>query len=75
VKPPTKEAKAWMLGVAWRALKFTSLFTRNEPSITKDTAKSSITLSYYNNNKVIEQTGIVFKPLAQSITEITQHLK
>ncbi|WP_231426490.1 NAD-dependent epimerase/dehydratase family protein [Pedobacter sp. Leaf250] len=75
VKPPVKEAKSWMLGLAWRALKFASLFTRNEPSITKDTAKSSVTLSYYNNNKVIEQTGIVFKPIAQSIQEITQHLK
>jgi len=75
VKPPTKEAKPWMLGLAWRALKLASVFTRNEPSITKDTAKSSITLSYYDNNKVIEQTGIVFKPLAQSIEEITQHLK
>ncbi|RZK37306.1 MAG: NAD-dependent epimerase/dehydratase family protein [Pedobacter sp.] len=75
VKPPTKEAKPWMLGIAWRALKFVSIFSSNEPSITKDTAKSSITLSYYNNNKVIEQTGIEFKPVEQSIREITQHLK
>lgn len=75
VKPPTKEAKSWMLGIAWRALKFASIFTGKEPSITKDTAKSSVTLSYYNNNKVIEQTGITFKPVAQSIKEITQYLK
>jgi len=75
VKPPTKEAKTWMLGLAWRALKFASIFTGKEPSITKDTAKSSVTLSYYNNNKVIEQTGIIFKPILQSIKEITQHLK
>lgn len=75
VKAPEKEAKPWMLGLAWRALKFVSVFTRNEPSITKDTAKSSVTLSYYNNKKVIDQTGITFKPLAQSIQEITQHLK
>jgi len=74
-EPPTKEAKPWMLGLAWRALKLASVFTGKEPSITKDTAKSSVTLSYYNNNKVIEQTGISFTPLAHSIKEITQFLK
>ncbi len=75
VKAPTKEARPWMLGVAWRAFKFASLFSGQEPSITKDTARSSITLSYYNNNKVIEQTGITFKPVRDCITEITQYLK
>ncbi|KLT64941.1 NAD-dependent epimerase/dehydratase family protein [Pedobacter sp. BMA] len=75
VEPPKKEAKGWMLGIAWRALKLVSVFTGSDPSITKDTAKSSVTFSYYNNNKVIEQTGIVFKPVLQSIKEITQYLK
>lgn len=75
VKAPTKEAKPWMLGLAWRALNLVSFFTGKQPSITKDTAKSSVTLSYYNNNKIIAETGITFKPLAQSIQEITQHLK
>ncbi|SER13295.1 SDR family NAD(P)-dependent oxidoreductase [Pedobacter rhizosphaerae] len=75
VKAPTKEAKPWMLGMAWRALKFFSIFTGKEPSITKDTAESSTTLSYYDNNKIIKQTGIVFKPISNSITEITQYLR
>ena len=75
VKAPTKEAKPWMLGLAWRALKIASLSSKQDPSITKDTARSSITLSYYNNNKVIEQTGITFKPVRDCITEITQYLK
>lgn len=75
VKPPAKEAKPWMLGIAWRALKLVSVFTRQEPSITKDTANSSVTLSYYDNHKVVEQTGMDFKPVSQVITEITQYLK
>ncbi|MCX2582242.1 NAD-dependent epimerase/dehydratase family protein [Pedobacter sp. MR22-3] len=75
VKPPAKEAKPWMLGLAWRALRLVSVFTRQEPSITKDTASSSITLSYYDNHKVVQQTGIHFKPVNQIITEITQSLK
>ena len=75
VKAPTTEAKPWMLGLAWRALKFVSLFTSNEPSITKDTANSSITFSYYDNNKIMKATGIKFKPVIESIKAITQHLK
>ncbi|MCX2573455.1 NAD-dependent epimerase/dehydratase family protein [Pedobacter sandarakinus] len=74
VAPPVKEAKPWMLGIAWRALKLASLFTQSEPSITKETAQSSTTFSYYSNDKIIAQTGIAFKPIAQSIKEITQHL-
>lgn len=75
VKPPTKEAKPWMLGIAWRALKFFSTFTGSQPSITKDAAKSSLSLSYYDNHKVIQETGIIFKPVAETIKQITQHLK
>ena len=75
VEPPKKEAKAWMLGIAWRALKFFSLFTGAQPSVTKDTATSSLALSYYSNEKVIEATGMQFKPIEQSIHEITQFLK
>ncbi|MBC6111818.1 NAD-dependent epimerase/dehydratase family protein [Pedobacter fastidiosus] len=75
VKAPTKEAKPWMLGIAWRALRFFSLFTGSEPSITKDAAKSSIVLSYYDNSKIIKETGLKFKPVSESIKEITQHLK
>jgi dihydroflavonol-4-reductase len=75
VKAPIKEAKPWMLGITWRALKFASLFTGKQPSITKDAAKSSLTLSYYNNNKVKTETGITFKPVAESIKEITQYLR
>ena len=75
VKAPKTEAKPWMLGIAWRALKFFSIFTGKQPSITKDAAKSSLSLSYYNNEKVINETGITFKPVGQTIQEITQYLK
>ena len=74
VKAPKKEAKTWMLGIAWRALKFFSLFTGKQPSITKDAAQSSLALSYYSNEKVIAATGIQFKPVNQSIQEIAAAL-
>ena len=75
VKAPKKEAKAWMLGMAWRALKVVSMITGKEASITKDTAQSSTTHSYYDNTKIIQTIGLTFKPIDQNIAEITQHLK
>lgn len=72
---PKIEAKAWMLGLAWRALKFGAIFTGHSPSITKDTAKSSLTHSYYSNKKIIAATGMEFKALAETIKEITNHLR
>lgn len=74
IKPPIKEAKPWMLGLAWRALKIASLFTGKSPSLTKDAAKSSFNLSYYDNEKIKKATGINFKPLKQSIKEVCQAL-
>ena len=75
VKAPTKEAKPWMLGLAWRAMKLSEMLTNSEPGITKDTAESSVTHSLYNNEKIIDAIGIQFKSIAQTIKEITQHLK
>lgn len=72
---PKIEAKAWMLGLAWRALKFGAIFTGHSPSITKDTAKSSLTHSYYSNKKIIAATGMEFKALDETIKEITNHLR
>ncbi|MGY3052694.1 dihydroflavonol-4-reductase [Pedobacter sp. UYEF25] len=67
---PKTEAKAWMLELAWRTLKVHSLFTGRAPAITRETAKSSVTNSYYSNRKVVEKTGIQFKSVAESIKDI-----
>ncbi|RZK43820.1 MAG: NAD-dependent epimerase/dehydratase family protein [Pedobacter sp.] len=70
ITPPAKEAKPWMLGIAWRALKFISIFTRKAPSLTRDAARSSFNLSYYSNEKVKSELNFNFKPLKESIHEV-----
>lgn len=70
VKAPHKEAKPWMLGIAWRAAKLASLITGKSPALTSDSARSSFNVSLYNNDKIKHQTGISFKPLHQSIREV-----
>lgn len=75
IKSPSVEAKPWMLGMAWRAAKFVSLFTGKAPSLTKDAARSSFNLSYYSNEKIKTALQFEFTPLKQSIREVCQALK
>jgi len=69
VKAPAKKAAPWMLGIAWRAAKVAALFTGKAPALTSDAARSSLNVSLYSNEKIINSTGIAFKPLHQSIQE------
>ena len=69
-KAPAREAKPWMLGIAWRAARVATLFTGRSFGLTSDTAKSSTSYSYYSNSKIRNTIGIAFKPLEQSISEV-----
>jgi dihydroflavonol-4-reductase len=75
IKAPVIEAKPWMLGIAWRTLKITSLFTRKAPALTKDAARSSFNLSYYSSSKIEDTIQFKFKPITQSISEVCEALK
>jgi dihydroflavonol-4-reductase len=75
IKAPAKEAKAWMLSIAWRAAKVAVWFTGKSAGLTRDTAKSSLNQSYYSNDKIKSTIGIEFKPLTQSIAEVCAALK
>lgn len=74
-KAPAKEAKPWMMGLAWRLAKLKSLLTGKTSSLTSATAKSSLTESLYSNHKIKDTINIEFKPLNQSINEICAALK
>jgi len=75
ISAPAKEAKPWMLGIAWRAAKLASFFTGKATSLTSDAARSSLNTSYYSNDKIINTIDIKFKPLQQSIQETCAGLK
>jgi dihydroflavonol-4-reductase len=75
IKAPTIAAKPWLLGIAWRAAKLASLITGKAPALTRDAARSSFNLSYYNNNKIKEAIHFEFKPLKKSIHEVCEALK
>lgn len=75
IKAPATEAKPWMLGIAWKAAKLASIFTRKTPVLTRDAARSSFNLSYYSNDKIKAAININFKPLKQSIRDVCEALK
>lgn len=70
IKAPAKEAKPWMLGIAWRAAKIASIFTGKPAALTSDAARSSLNESLYSNEKIKATIGITFRPLTQTISEI-----
>ena len=71
VKPPKKEAKSWLLGLAWRFdwLKHKIFGTRR--SLSKQSAKSANSITKYDNTKIKDTLNFEFKPIDQSIKEVT----
>jgi nucleoside-diphosphate-sugar epimerase len=74
LKPPTRQAKPWMLGLAWRIINIFALFTGKRYGITKYTAYNALEKQEFSNEKIINATGIKFKPVSQSIAEICSSL-
>jgi dihydroflavonol-4-reductase len=70
LKPPTRKARSWMLGLAWRSVSFFSLITGKRYWITKHSAHNALEQQNFSNEKIIKATGINFKPINQSIAEI-----
>ena len=72
VKPPTKEAKPWLLNVVWRLdwLNF-KLFGKRR-SLSKQTAKSAVSITKYDNSKLKSKLSFEFKAIDESIDEVSK---
>ncbi|SUJ10731.1 ADP-L-glycero-D-manno-heptose-6-epimerase [Sphingobacterium spiritivorum] len=68
---PTIAASPTLLSIAWRAAKFVSYFNNKPPAITKDSARASSAKLAYSNKKIIEATQYSFRPLDETLKEIT----
>ena len=73
---PQKEAKPWMLSLAWKANAIKNLLTGSKGGLTKATAKSASNFNHFNNSKIKKRlAGFEFKPIGESITKIANSLK
>lgn len=75
LKAPTREARPWMLELAWRAAALWAGLTGKNPSIDKIAAQSASIVQNYDNSKIKKAIGIEFKPVAKTIREICDSLK
>ncbi|WP_369998383.1 NAD-dependent epimerase/dehydratase family protein [Winogradskyella sp.] len=72
VVPPKKEAKPWLLNLAWRLdwLKHKLLGKRR--SLSKQAARSAISITKYDNSKLKNALNFEFKSIDESIDEICE---
>lgn len=75
VKPPAKEAKPWMLEMAWRSAALWGGITGKSPAIDKIAARSASVVQNYDNSKIKKAIGVEFKPIDQTLDEIVSALK
>lgn len=69
-KAPSIEAKPFMLGIAWRLAKLQSIFTRKQPTLTKESSRAAAAKLQYSNAKVVDTINFTFKPLDTTLSEI-----
>ncbi len=73
VKPPTREAKPWMLNLAWRISSLLGAISGFR-GLDKVSAQAAPKTLNYCNKKLKKAIGIEFKPISRSIEEICKSL-
>ncbi|WP_090606899.1 NAD-dependent epimerase/dehydratase family protein [Parapedobacter koreensis] len=71
---PTLKATAWMLSFAWRAAGIWALLSGRRPLLTREMAKSATQKMRFSNRKIVDATGITFKPIDDTLLEICTKL-
>ncbi len=69
VTPPKKEAKPWLLQIVWRLDWLNCFFKRKYRKLTKQMAKSVLTNTIYNSDKIKNDLQFKFKPVEKSVIE------
>ena len=69
-KPPKWKVSKAIASIVWRWERLKSLFTGDDPLLTKETAETALMKVYFDNSKLLKYLpGFSFKPLEQSIAE------
>jgi nucleoside-diphosphate-sugar epimerase len=69
-KPPHRKATPFLSGIVWRMEKLKSLFSPNDPLLTKETAETAQTHVSYDNSKLLAVLpGFRFRPLDEVIDD------
>ena len=66
-KPPSINTPAWLVGCAWRIAWFVSKWKGTNPTLTKDSARSSFNLKTYDSTKVQIALSRQFRDLDDTV--------
>ncbi len=69
VNPPKKEAKPWLLNLAWKLDWLNYFFKRKYRKLTKQMAKTILSKRHYSNKKIKNTIGFEFESINNSIQE------
>lgn len=75
VTPPKKEASSFLLGIAWRMDWWRQFFTGKHRRLTRLTAKSIQSQSFYDSSKIQKALNFSFTPLEETITRVSDRYK
>jgi nucleoside-diphosphate-sugar epimerase len=74
--PPHRYAKTWMGEIVWRIEAIKSLFSKNEPLLTKETTGTAHATTYFSNEKLLKALpGFRFTPVDETIERTCRWLK
>ncbi len=75
-KLPSKKITPLLAAIGWRAAAIKSKFTNEEPLITKETAKTSLAATMYDNSKLLNMLpNFKYQSLGDTIKNICSDLK
>jgi nucleoside-diphosphate-sugar epimerase len=71
---PNKEAKKWMMEVAWRYESIRAFIRRKSPTITKETAMTACEEYFYDASKIKKTINFEFNSIEESIKNTAKFL-
>ena len=72
-KRPSKKIKPWQTQVFWRIAWVLSKINRREPLLTKHSAKSAHTISYYSSEKIEKTLSLKFEKMDTIIKRVAKN--
>lgn len=75
-RPPHRRGKPWLLELAWRLEAVKAAITGAEPLVTKETVRTSLHSTRYNNEKLLQALPqFTYTPLAETIQRTCNWLR
>jgi nucleoside-diphosphate-sugar epimerase len=63
---PSKLAKPWLTGIAWRIVGFISFISAKKPAITRESVSTSHFINQYNSDKLKQAIDFKFTPIEEA---------